>query len=341
MEFRALASLRVGRPLLMRCLFTALLAAAPSITSAGARARPRSIDVGQTGQSVGVAAPEPAGVEIAGRAVATELEVRYLANEGFLVEAWGRRVLVDGLFGTGISGYDAVPPEVRSQLERGAGSWGNIQVAIATHHHGDHFDPESVIRFLEANPEAVFVSTPQAVERLTRRLTRGATEQSKSSNVERSELLARVRAVLPAEGAVERMEFDGIELVVLNLHHGRRDPPVENLGLVITIGDRSFIHFGDTEARLDEFEPYLDLLRDTDLALLPFWFLSSEWRARMVRDLIQPRWIVVAHMPTPEAGDSYFGRWQSYDNLVRSIRSAFPEARFPARTGESYRFGDN
>ena len=46
-------------------------------------------------------------------------------------------------------------------------------------------------------------------------------------------------------------------------------------------------------------------------------------------------------MPTPEAGDSYFGRWQSYDNLVRSIRSAFPEARFPARTGESYRFGDN
>jgi len=150
-----------------------------------------------------------------------------------------------------------------------------------------------------------------------------------------------VRAVLPAEGTVEHMEFDGIELAVLNLHHGRRDPPVENLGLVITIGDQSFLHFGDTEAKMEEFEPYLDILRDTDLALLPFWFLSSEWRARMVRDLIQPRWIVVAHMPTPDAGDSYFGRWQSYDKLVRSIRSAFPEARFPARAGESYRFGDN
>jgi len=314
-----------------------LLAAAPWVGTACRQGRVQNV-VGETGPRTGAGeAPVPVAVD--------KLEVLYLANEGFLIEAGGRRVLVDGLFGTGISGYPVVPPGIRSQLEAGVGEWADIHVAIATHYHGDHFDPESVIRFLEANPEAVFVSTPQTVERLTRRLTersiKEATEQSKNPGPERTALLARVRAVLPAEGTVERIEFDGIELAVLNLHHGRRDPPVENLGLVITIGEQSFLHFGDTEAKMEEFEPYLDLLRDTDLALLPFWFLSSEWRARMVRDLIQPRWIVVAHMPTPEAGDSYFGRWQSYDNLVRSIRSAFPEARFPARTGESYRFGDN
>lgn len=270
------------------------------------------------------ASPSPVAVASVG------FEVVYLANEGFLVEANGRRVLVDGLFGEGINGYPAVPAELRRQLETGSGPWGSIDVAIASHYHGDHFDPAAVGRFLESNPDASFVSTPQAIERLTNFLTEGG--------VQPAALLERARPVLPAEGAMERIAFDGIDIDVLALHHGRRDPPIENLGLVVRIGDQSFLHFGDTEAKMESFEPYLDLLRGTDLALLPFWFLSSEWRAAMVRDLIQPRWIMVGHMPAPDAPASYFGRWSSYDELARAIKTAFPEARNPTRPGESFRF---
>ncbi len=263
----------------------------------------------------------------------TELGVRYLANEGFLVEGGGRRVLVDGLFGAGIGGYPTVPEELRDQLERGAGEWGNVEIALASHYHGDHFDPDAVARFLEANPEAVFVSTPQAVERLRARL--------EASGQRTGDLPARVRAVLPAEGAIEHLEIDGINIQVLNLHHGRRTPPVENLGFIVTLGGRRFLHFGDTEAKMEGFEPYLDVLRDVDLALLPFWFLSSDWRAEMVRDLIQPDDIVVAHMPTPNADAGHFGRWKSHENLVGVIERAFPRARLPRRSGESYRFDDD
>jgi L-ascorbate metabolism protein UlaG (beta-lactamase superfamily) len=324
MKYRDLICFRNGQPNLTQSLASwlipALIVAASFAATACVQGRPQNVDLGQTSPSADTA---------------TEIGVRYLANEGFLVEGGGRRILVDGLFGAGISGYPAVPPQVRSRLENGVDEWSNIQVAIATHHHGDHFDPDSVARFLEANPKAVFVSTPQAIDRLTAHL---AGQWTSPASIQ-TDLLARLRAVLPAEGSTERLEVAGIGIEVLNLHHGRRDPPVQNLGLVVTLGDQRFLHFGDTEAKMEEFEPYLDLLRDTDLALLPFWFLSSEWRAQMVRDLIQPHRIVVAHLPMPDADASYFGRWNSYDNLVRSITTAFPDARFPDQPGESLRLG--
>lgn len=258
-------------------------------------------------------------------AQAPALEVTYLANEGFLVERGGVRVLVDGLFASGAPGYPVLPGETLAELERGGGRFAGVSVALATHYHRDHFDPGVVARFLAANPGAVFVSTPQAVERLEREP--GATG-----------FRERVRAVLPAAGEVEVLEVGGARITVLNLHHGPRQPPVENIGLVVELGGRRFLHFGDTEAKREEFEPYLDLLRGVDVALLPFWFLSSEWRAGMVRMEIAPREIVVAHLPEPDAPPGHFGRWGSWERLVELIRGGFPGAHIPGRSGERFGF---
>jgi L-ascorbate metabolism protein UlaG (beta-lactamase superfamily) len=262
------------------------------------------------------------------------LGVRYLANEGFLVEAAGRRVLIDALFGAGLDGYPAVPAEVRAEFERGVGEGRGIEVALATHFHGDHFDPAAVGRFLEANPRAIFVSTPQAIRSLNQSLA----TQGTISGTSRLSLLTRIRQPFPATGTVQTLDLDGIRVAALNLHHGRRTPPVENLGFVVTIGDQRFIHLGDTEATLEDFEPYLELLAEPDVALLPFWFLTSEWRAEMVRKRIRPRAIVVAHLPSPDAPASYFGRWENHAELIRLIRAAFPEARIPSASGERFRF---
>ena len=257
---------------------------------------------------------------------AVPLEVTYLANEGFLVEAGGVRVLIDALFGSEVTGYPMVPDTMRSRLERAKGEFSGVSVALATHVHRDHFDPAAVARFLTADSEALFVSTPQAAARF------------KSEAPDAESLLPRFRGVLPAPGEAELLEVGDVRVRALNLHHGDRVPPVDNLGFLVTLGGQSFFHFGDTEAKLEDFRPYLDLLRDTDVALLPFWFLASDWRAEMVRDQIRPGSIVVAHMPVPTAEAGYFGRWRSYDNLVRVMLDAFPKARIPRGSGERYRF---
>ncbi len=264
--------------------------------------------------------PPPVATAPATLAPADVLAVTYLANEGFLVEGSGHRVLIDALFGSGIAGYPAVPDTLRGQIERGTGDWSGINLALASHFHGDHFDPAAVVRFLAANPAARFVSTRQAVARLS------------ELTADRS-ILDRAQGVLPAEGEVVRLEVAGIGLEILNLHHGRRDPPVENLGFVVTLGSQRFLHFGDTEANIEDFEPYLELLADPDVALLPFWFLSSEWRAAMVRERIRPGRVVAAHVPNPDAPVSYFARWESYEQLTRTMLEAFPEAEIPREPG--------
>lgn len=254
-------------------------------------------------------------------AAPSALQIHYLGNEGFLIEGDGRRVLVDALFGEGIPGYAAVPEPLRADLERGVDPWGGVSLALATHYHGDHFDAAAVARFLHANPEARFVSTPQACDQLA------------EPGPDRAALLGRCHAVLPEPGTVERLDIGGVTVDVLNLHHGRRTPPVENLGFVVHLGGTRLLHFGDTEAKMEDFAPYVDLLRGTDVALLPFWFLSSEWRADFVRDHIGPRWIVIAHTPLPSAPPTHFARWGSYGELVRVMREEFPEAILPTAPG--------
>ncbi len=254
------------------------------------------------------------------RSAAETLDLRYVANEGFLVEGGGRRVLVDALFREGAPGYHAPDAETADQIERGLGRWAGVTLALASHHHRDHFDAEAVVRFLEHNPKATFVSTRQAVAKVL---------------ALQPDVASRARGVLPDPGDIETLEIDGVRLHVLHLHHGIFDPLLENLGFVVELDGQRFLHFGDTEAEHPDFEPYLDVLRGTDLALLPFWFLTSEWRVEMVRDEIRPRQIVVAHLPESSAPSGYFGRWGSHAEVVRLIRTHFPEARFPQRPGES------
>lgn len=166
-------------------------------------------------------------------------EITYLANEGFLLAGGGEKVLVDALFGDGLAGYAVVPAELRSKLEAAQPPFDGVDLVLATHFHDDHFDPRAVGRFLAAAPQARFVSTPQAVERLR-------TEYDGFEGI-----APRVRAVLPAEGDAERLESDGVALTVYNLHHGR-GRPIENLGFLVEVGGARLLHVGDTMVDAEE-----------------------------------------------------------------------------------------
>jgi len=301
----------------MMCLFS---------STVGPGSRSPIIRVLATGLLLGIFGLACSGQLPAPAIVADPLEVTYLANEGFLIETTGTRVLIDALFGAGLPGYPAVPAAVRSRLEGGEGEFAGVTVALATHFHGDHFDSGAVARFLTANQKAVFISTPQAAARF------------KSEVREAASLMPRFRRVLPVPGETESLNIGGVEVLAFNLHHGSRTPPVENLGLMVTLGGRSFLHLGDTEAKMEDFRPYLNLMHGVDVAILPFWFLTSEWRAEMVRDEIRPEAIVVAHLPKATAETGYFGRWQNYDNVVEMLLEAFPQAHILRRTGDRRRF---
>jgi L-ascorbate metabolism protein UlaG (beta-lactamase superfamily) len=205
-----------------------------------------------------------------------QIEVTYIANEGFFLEGGGKKVLIDALLDEGIQGYVGITDSMRPALEGAKAPFDGVDLILATHHHADHFGPQAVSRHLQASAGARFISTPQSVEALKRTLGNGPL------------VLERAKAVEPEEGERLLLKVNGIKVQVLNLHHGRRRrPEVQNNGYIVRIGGLKILHMGDTEATAEDFRPYALAAEKIDIAFVPSWFLSSEDWLDVVRDEIR------------------------------------------------------
>ncbi len=244
------------------------------------------------------------------QAVWAQVTVTHIANEGFLLEGGGKKVLIDAFF-DGIQGYPVASRSLKQRMQSASAPFDGVDLVLATHYHDDHFSPGPVLRFLKANPKAAFLSTPQAVTRL--RLD-GKADPS-----------PRVEAVYPPEGRIESRTINGVRVDVLNLHHGRgRRPLVENLGFVVYLGGRRVLHIGDSEAGTPDWAPLEMHKRPVDLALLPGWYLAEPRWVEVVREQIRPVHIGAMHLAVKDAPAGYFGRQGSWENRVAVMRRNFP-----------------
>lgn len=241
-----------------------------------------------------------------------ELQITALGNEGFLIEVGDSVVIVDGLY-HGLRGYVAPTVEQRGRRERAEPPFDAVDVVLATHHHPDHFDAEVVARHLVANPRAVLVTTPMAVD-----LVQSEDDRYRS-------ISERVRAVFPDEGESKHLEIDGVRVEVLNLHHGRRRSlPVENIGFVVEMEGVSFLHIGDTLATAEELAA-LDLAqRGIDVAFVPYWHLLDAETAHDYLEAIGATSVVAMHLPTADAPLSYLDPAPDLEGLILMVEETAP-----------------
>jgi L-ascorbate metabolism protein UlaG (beta-lactamase superfamily) len=235
-----------------------------------------------------------------------------VGNEGFLIALEDRKVLVDALYRDGVPGYVIHPPARRNLLEEARPPFDGVDVVLATHFHADHFDPSAVAAHLSANPEAIFISTPQAVALLRRE---SGSEETR----------ARVREVFPAEGERTRIEHAGLSVTAINLHHGR-SRPIQNLGYIIEIGGRRLLHVGDSEADREDLGVYGLEAEAIEIGLIPYWYLTGDDFGEAVRKSIRPRTLVPIHVPAPDAPDDYFGVPGGQNGLFEGVLKKFPGA---------------
>ena len=248
------------------------------------------------------------------------LTVTYVANAGFVFEAAGIRILIDGMMEQSFPPYVDLEPGMRQAMLQGRPPFDDLDLILATHVHGDHFDAVAVAAYLRSHPETRFVSTPQAVGELSRR--RGF-----------SDFRDRVRGLIPEEGGrIDLAELgldlpDGLGGELLFLHHGRTRP-IQNLGFLLQIDRWTLLHIGDTEA-VRSLQAY-DLPDERiDLAFVTDWFFrAAPWKGK-VPDLIGACQHVVMHLP-PE--------WWTLDRHQRGVAEAKKvdsEALVFRRAGES------
>lgn len=215
-------------------------------------------------------------------------QVRYVANAGMLLSVDARQFLIDAPIREGIAPYPTSPPDERGRLEAARAPYDQVDAILITHWHDDHFSPEAVAAHLRRNPRTLFVSSPQVVERL----------DAAAPDLPP----ARVRAVLPAPGRSEPISVGGVTVRVLRLRHNpSRRFPEQHVGFLI--GDSMpVLHVGDADPTAGNFS-VLRGLPDVDLALLPFWIVTSALNRRFVAESIHPRRIVAMHLPPAEAGE--------------------------------------
>jgi L-ascorbate metabolism protein UlaG (beta-lactamase superfamily) len=200
----------------------------------------------------------------------------------------------------------------REALETAAPPFDRVALVLATHDHADHFDPAAVWRHLDHNEYAVFVSTPRAVQRVKVTPSTAAIEE-------------RLYGTLPAEGQRAKFAVEGIDLDVLNLHHGRqRDPPVANVGFLIDIEGFRVVHLGDTEVPVEELLDYGLAQESIDVAFVPYWQLMGDDGKRLVEEALNPRYVVAMHIPAGNASASYFEPATSLGDLVNQLREVHP-----------------
>jgi L-ascorbate metabolism protein UlaG (beta-lactamase superfamily) len=228
-------------------------------------------------------------------------ELRYVANAGMLVTVGRRRFLIDAPIRDGIAPYATSPAHERDRLEAAAPPYDGVDAILITHWHEDHFSPHAAAAHLAHNPRAVFVSSPEVVERL-----RAAAPGLPA---------ARLRAVLPSPGRSEEVRIGDVPVRVVRIRHNpSRRLPEQHVGFLI--GDSAAVlHVGDADPAADNFA-LLRALPSVDLALLPFWYVLDATNRRFVADAIRPRRVVGMHLPPGDAA---------------RVAAAFREANVPVR----------
>ena len=90
--------------------------------------------------------------------------VTYIANEGFLIEAAGKKVLVDALFDSGFGTYLSPPQEALAQMTGAREPFADVDLLLVTHPHGDHFNPKLVVEFLRNQARCRLIAHTQTVD---------------------------------------------------------------------------------------------------------------------------------------------------------------------------------
>ncbi len=217
---------------------------------------------------------------------------RYLANAGVMIEQGDTKILFDPFFRSDFGQYDLMPREMEAALFAGTPPWDGIDAIFISHHHGDHFDPSVVSRFLRRWPMVNLYAPQQAVDALLA-LEDGPGELS----------LDRVHGLkLERDSVAVRLEMDGLLVEAVRIAHGgwpNRHANVENIVFRVTLDNAATVmHLGDADPGREHYVAHASYWRDrsSDLALVPVWLLLSEKGRNAVNEHVDAEHAIGMHV---------------------------------------------
>lgn len=243
------------------------------------------------------------------------LHVTYIANEGFLIESAGKKVMIDGLFGRFEADWCDVPAEeVIVKMEKALPPFDQIKLILVTHSHLDHFNAEMTIKHLENNPKGILICTPQVYKLLK--------ENNNFLNIRK-----QVEEVLPGSGNSTSMKVSGIDVKIMQFDHSpymvqdqesgkmvNRHQIVQNLGFLVNMNGHTIFHNGDAWFRMeDEYIQYNLNQERIDIA-----FVQAVPTNEIVLENLKPEHVVMMHV-SPDKKDEYLQNIEAFNLTYATV----------------------
>ena len=174
--------------------------------------------------------------------------------------------------------YAFPPDNLRKLLENAQKPYNKIDLLLVSHLHGDHFHPVSIGKYLKNNPNSVLASSEQIVEKVREDFADYKKVKPQIKNISHE-----------WKKSVEK-DFDGIKVKFLGLRHGsERFKWIQNLGHLVEVGGKKFLHLGDADMSEENFSVYNLNEENIDVAFIPYWFFTFKKRTRFSRKTIQAK----------------------------------------------------
>jgi L-ascorbate metabolism protein UlaG (beta-lactamase superfamily) len=234
----------------------------------------------------------------------------YIANMGAMIEHGETKIVFDPLFRYDYDTYDRVPTKFENALHAGTEPFNSIDAVFISHHHGDHFDPATILKLLNAQPMIELFGPEQAAAAI-RELVVDPEDP----------VLKRVHGLsLENHTTAVDIEFGPLLIEAIRVPHEGwpgYHADVENIVFRVTLDSKTTVmHFGDADPVDEHFSgnPEHWKERQTHFAMPPYWFFFSKEGRQILGDRIGAVNVVGMHVPT-KIPDDRASRRESLQNV--------------------------
>ncbi|MEM7431623.1 MAG: MBL fold metallo-hydrolase [Pseudomonadota bacterium] len=216
--------------------------------------------------------PQSACLAHESQSPATSSQATYIANAGVMVSHGDLKVMFDPFFRDGFGVYDLVPAAMEAAILAGEVPYDGIDALFVSHYHGDHFDPLTVLNYLQRWPDVHLYAPEQALRVLSDRRAEDIPE-----------VWSRVHGIqLQRDSAAVVFETDQFVVEAIRIAHAGwpdRHADVENIAYRVTLDEiTTVVHLGDADAGKQHYEPHQEFWqsRKTDVAFVPVWLMLTD-----------------------------------------------------------------
>lgn len=253
------------------------------------------------------------------QAVMADVIVTRLANGGVILsDGKSTRVMIDGMVTTPFSIYAGLPEEDRDEFFKAIGPFLDIDLALVSHQHHQHNQPDTACAFLQHSPNTVFASSSQVID-LVREKCRQYVLTSKN-----------VQIIDPQYDQPVILHAGDATVTVFLLSHGHgRNSTIKNFGHLVEIGGMKVLHVGGADMDPTDFARAGVDKMNVDIALVPFLFYQPGPGPDIVNAFLNAPHQIAEQIPPDEMAEVKAYMQVKYPQ-VQILENALEQALFTA-----------